>query len=156
MKRFRFVADFTFNADSAETLLNTIAGHLSDCGRHLGNDRTLDQVCQHFKIEEVKVDWDKEARDRKAAEEKGQTFDDGTTDLHDHVLEEQGAIELNLDPASPAGKARAEQIEREKSEREALKAARANEGKTDAEIMAEVKAKEEAADPGHPSYTGDK
>lgn len=145
MKRFRFSADFTFNAATPEVLLSMISGHLASCARHLGNERTLDQVCQHFKVEEVKVDWDKEARDRKAAEEKGQTFDDGTTDLHDHVAEEHGAIELNLDPNSAAGKARAAQIEREASEREALKAARANEGKTDAEIMAEHSAKEQAA-----------
>jgi hypothetical protein len=140
MKRFRFVADFTFNADSAETLLSAISTHLGDCSRHLANERPLGEVCQHFKIEEVSVDWDKEAAARKA----DPAFDDGTTDLHDHVLEEKGPVELTLDPDSPAGKALAEQQAREKSEREARAAQLANAGKSDAEIMAEFSAKEQA------------
>lgn len=140
MKRFRFSADFTFNAATPEVLLSMISGHLASCARHLGSEREIDHVCRHFKIEELNVDWDAEAAARKA----DPTFDDGTTDLHDHVLEEHGVIDLDLDPASPASKARAEQVEREKSEREAKNKALANVGKTDAEIMAEHSAKEQA------------
>ena len=70
-------------------------------------------------------------------------------DRLDKISAERGAIELDLDPKSPAGIARAEQQKREKSEREAIKAAAANAGKSDAEIMREVKAREEAADPAN-------
>jgi hypothetical protein len=149
MKRFRFKTDLLVNASSTEDLLNAIAGHLGDCARHLGNERPLDQVCKHFDVEEVKVDWAAEDAARIAAAEKGQPYDDGTNDLDDHVVAENGPIELNLDPKSPAGIALVEQQAREKSEREAQKAARANEGKTDAEIMAGVREREEAADPAN-------
>lgn len=131
MTTFRFKADLVIAATSAEDLLSKIAAHLGDTARHLGNGHPVADVCKHFSIEKT---------DAEPAE------------LDDHILAEHGPAELELDPESPAGKARAAQIEREKSEREARKASLANVGKSDAEIMAEVKAKEEAADPGHPSY----
>ena len=126
MKPFRFKADIVVLGGSAEDVLNALAGHLGDCARHLGNERAIGDVCRHFTLEEAPADSQ-------------------VTDLVDHALEESVPIELNLDPKSPAGIALAQQQEREKSEREAAAAARANEGKTDAEIMAEHSAKEQAA-----------
>lgn len=126
MPLFRFKADLTLSAQNPEQLLSLLAGHLADCSRHLGNERSLSDVCKHFTVEEAPAD-------SKADE------------LVDHALEEHGTIELTLDPKSPAGIALAEQQKREKTEREAAAAARANEGKSDAEIMAEFSAKEQAA-----------
>jgi hypothetical protein len=149
MKRFRFTADFTVDADSVETLLNRISSHLGDAARHVGNERPVSDACKHFGVEEVSVDWKAEAAARAAAAEKGLAFDDGTTDLHDHALDEHGTIALNLDPKSPAGMALVEQETARKAEREAAERARANASKSDAEIMADLRAREEAADPAN-------
>jgi hypothetical protein len=141
MKRFRFVADFTANASNLEALLSNLSNHLATMARHAGSGRSEADVCSLFKVEEVKVD---EAAEE-AALKANPDFDDGTVDLrHDHITAEHGPIELDLDPKSTAGIARAEQLVREKSEREAQKAALANVGRSDADIMAEHSAKEQA------------
>lgn len=121
---FRFTADLVIAATSPEDLLSKLAAHLGDTARHLGNGYSVADVCQHFKVEETKAD---------------------AVALDDHILAANGPVELDLDPKSPAGIARAEQQVREKSEREARKAAIANASRSDAEIMAEHSAKEQAA-----------
>jgi len=124
MTNFRFKADLVLAAANAEDLLSMIAGHLGDTARHLGNGIAISDACKHFSIEETKAD---------------------AVELDDHILAANGPAALDLDPKSPAGVAYAEQLQREKTERETMAAARANEGKSDAEIMAEFSAKEQAA-----------
>lgn len=117
--------DVVVEARSLEDALQAIASHFSTIARHVGNGTSLADCGPEFSLA-------KGADDLKAV------------DLTDGVTQANGPIPLNLDPASPAGKAHAEQLAREKSEREARKAAIANAGKSDAEIMAEHSAKEQA------------
>ena len=84
MPLFRFKADLTLSAQNPEQLLSLLAGHLADCSRHLGNERSLSDVCKHFTVEEAPAD-------SKADE------------LVDHALEEHGTIELTCAPVMLRG-----------------------------------------------------
>lgn len=142
MKRFHLIANFKANASDVETLLSDAASHFAAMSRHVGNGRPIENVCALFQIEEVKVDEAAEA----AALAKDPDFDDGTVDLkHDHIVDEHGPIALTLDPDSAAGKAHAEQLSRETSEREQRKLALAKDSRTDAENLALHSDREQAA-----------
>lgn len=117
--------DVVVEARSLEDALQAIASHFSTIARHVGNGTPLAECGPEF--------------DLVAGPESLEAVS-----LTDAVTQSKGPIALSLDPESPAGKAHAEQLAREKTEREARKAAIANAGKSDAEIMAEHSAKEQA------------
>lgn len=123
--KFAFKMDVVVEARGIEEALDQVLSHISIVKRQQASG--VDNVASEFVIYE--------ASDQKVA----------VTDLTDKVTQSNGPIDIDLDPNSAAGIARAEQLEREKTEREAQKAALANVGKTDAEIMAEYSAKEQAA-----------
>lgn len=122
--KFAFKMDVVVEARGIEEALDQVLSHISIVKRQQASG--VDNVAAEFTIAPA---------DDKAT----------VTDLSDKVTQSNGPIDINLDPKSAAGIARAEQVDREKTEREAQKAALANVGKTDAEIMAEHSAKEQAA-----------
>lgn len=122
--KFAFKMDVVVEARGIEEALDQVLSHISIVKRQQASG--VDNVAPEFTLSKV-------ADDAKV------------TDLTDKVTQSNGPIDIDLDPNSAAGIARAEQLEREKTEREAQKAALANVGKTDAEIMAEYSAKEQAA-----------
>jgi len=122
--KFAFKMDVVVEARGIEEALDQVLSHISIVKRQQASG--VDNVAAEFTIAPA---------DDKAT----------VTDLSDNVTQSNGPIDINLDPKSAAGIARAEQVDREKTEREAQKAALANVGKTDAEIMAEHSAKEQAA-----------
>lgn len=122
MSKFRFdMSSVVVEARGMEEALQAVASHISTVARQQASG--VEDVAPEFTIEQV----DDDAK---------------AVDLTDNS---HGPIELDLDPKSPAGVAMVEQKAREKTEREARQAARANEGKSDAEIMAEHSAKEQAS-----------
>lgn len=122
--KFAFKMDVVVEARGIEEALDQVLSHISIVKRQQASG--VDNVAAEFTIAPA---------DDKAT----------VTDLSDKVTQSNGPIDIELDPNSAAGVARAEQLEREKTEREDLKARLANVDKTDAEIMAEHSAKEQAA-----------
>lgn len=122
--KFQFKMDVVVEARGEEEALDKVVSHISTVQRQQASN--VDNVAAEFTIATA---------DDKAT----------VTDLSDKVTQSNGPIDIDLDPNSAAGIARAEQVEREKSEREAHKTALANVGKSDAEIMADHSAKEQAA-----------
>lgn len=117
-------------AGSLEGALAAVADHFATISRHIGSGRELAECGPEFEIAQTKDDVE-------------------AADLTDQVVQNHGAIPLTLDPESPQGKALEAQEAARKIEREAAARAKANEGRSDAEIMADVKAREEAADPAN-------
>lgn len=122
--KFKFSMDVVVEAGSVEEALGKVTSHISIVNRQQASG--IADVAAEFTIGSV---------------------DDKTvvTDLTDKVTQSKGPIPLDLDPESPAGKAHAVQEASRKADQERAEDAKANEGKSDAEIMAAHSAKEQAA-----------
>jgi hypothetical protein len=122
--KFKFVMSAVVEAGSEEDALNKVANHIATVSRQFASD--VANIAPEFGIEQVKDD-------AKAV------------DLTDKHTQANGPIELELDPKSSAGVALAAQKKAREAEVEVEKTRDAKANRSDAEIMAEHSANEQAA-----------
>jgi hypothetical protein len=125
--KFKFDWSVVVGAPTEEDAISDLANNLSTIARHLGNGRALSDCDPSFSL--TKADDEAEHHDLRT----------------DHTTKKHGPIPLNLDPTSDQGKAYAKQIEDEAAETQRQQVALERARRSDAEIMAEHSAKEQAA-----------
>lgn len=120
------VSPLVVAADSVEDALAKLAGHISTVSRHIASGRDIADCKPRFSIEKV---------DDKAEHD----------ELKDAAFEKHGPIDIDLDPKSGAGIARADQVKGEQAGKEAAAKAKIKDSRTDAENLAEHVRNEQAA-----------
>ena len=118
--KFKFAMAVIVEADSMESALGQITAHIARVSRQAASGMEPGDCGAEFALSDAGAG-------------------DIVTDLTDNVTQSKGPIALDLDPKSPAGIEHAAQQEREKSDMAARRASLANAGRSDAEVMAELK-----------------
>jgi len=122
--KFKFDMSVTVEAKSLEDALGAICSHISTVNRQMASG--LKDLAPEFIIAEIDAKTE-------------------AVDLTDKVTQSRGPIPLDLDPKSAAGIALVEQQKVRDAEAARTAAALANAGRSDAEILAEHSAAEQAA-----------
>lgn len=121
--KYKFDSSVVVEGRSAEEAIQAFSSHISTIARQVGNGRSITELGAKFSVQEV----------------------DDKTKATDLVVPNLEPVEPTLDPESPAGVARAAQKAREKLDEEEAQRKQANAGKSDAEVLAEFSAREQAA-----------
>lgn len=121
--KFKFDCSIVVEAVDIETALGAITSHISTVNRQVASG--LEDCAPEFSISRT-------------------SNDAVAVDLTDRLSQANGAIALELDPKSPAGIAYAAQLKARADAGEKLAGEAPREPRTDAEILAEHSAREQA------------